>query len=454
MWFVVSPDGGPIATSATVNVGLNEAVGAMLVDSSGRTLYLFTRDERDVSNCAGGCALAWPPVLTVDSPTAGEGVAEDRLNTISRSDGAKQVTFNGYPLYYFAANEKPGDTNGQDVGGVWYLVSTDGSQIQTNASINIGENESLGSMLVDLSGRSLYLFSKDEPGVSSCIGGCALAWPPVITVDAPAAGEESQASRLGTTRRPDGSKQVTFDGWPLYYYAKDDKPGDANGQAVGDVWWVVSPETPLLLALAEDNASGQSGWAKLTRHGDRTLVELTMGEGDLATELVHIHSGSCSDLGGVAHALTSFVGGSGASLTIVEVSLDALMTGGFAINSHQAGEASVYTACGNIPATADSLTITLGEMNGSGQTGFASLNARGGQTEVVLSATAGISELSHIHTGSCSDLGGVAHGLTNMAGGASVTTVDATLASLSGGGFAINLHTADDASVYSSCGDI
>ncbi len=124
----------------------------------------------------------------------------------------------------------------------------------------------------------------------------------------------------------------------------------------------------------------------------------------------------------------------------------------FAINLHQIGDASVYTSCGNIPG--ESITIALAELNDSGQTGSATLTAANGQTQVALSATVGISDLNHIHTGTCEDLGGVAHGLTDLADGTSVTTVDATLDSLRAGGFTINLHQIGDASVYTSCGNI
>ena len=96
------------------------------MDASGRSLYLFTRDEPGVSKCSGGCALAWPPLVTVDHPAAGEGVDGNLLNTISREDGSVQVTYNGRPVYYFASDEKPGDTNGQAVGDVWFTVSMEG----------------------------------------------------------------------------------------------------------------------------------------------------------------------------------------------------------------------------------------------------------------------------------------------------------------------------------------
>ena len=239
-WFVVSAFGGPIQTNAAVNIAESEEFGTMLVEASGRSLYLFTNDERNKSNCAGGCALAWPPLLTVGDPAAGEGVNADRLGSITRDDGSTQVAYNGWPLYYFAPDEKPGDTKGQY--GTWFVVSAFGGPIQTNAVVKIVEHAEFGSILADASGRSLYLFTPDELNVSNCTGGCALAWPPLLTVNNPQAESPVVGTWLSTITRPDGSSQVTyFNGVPLYYFARDDKPGDTNGQTVGDVWFVVSP---------------------------------------------------------------------------------------------------------------------------------------------------------------------------------------------------------------------
>ena len=456
VWYLVSPDGGPIKTAATVNATENATLGTILTDSDGNSLYLYTRDEREVSNCSGGCALAWPPVLSVEDPVAGEGLSEDRIGSISRGNGAKQVTYNGWPFYYFAPDEKPGDAKGQDIGGVWFVLSTDGGAVYTNAPVNATENAAMGTILTDAAGRSLYLYTRDEPNVSNCPGGCALAWPPLITVEDPAAGEGVSAARIGTTTREDGSKQVTFDSNPLYYFAADTKPGDALGQNVGGVWFVISNSEPTSIVLGEQNSSGQTGTAVLNAWGSFTNVSLNLASGSSETELVHIHEGQCApaDLGGVAHALTSFESGSGTSVTNIEASLSSLLTGAFAVNTHTAGDAGVYTSCGNLAAESDSLTISLDEMNGSGQSGFATLSARGDQTEVVVLATAGISALAHIHQGSCASLGGVAHGLSDTSGAISSSTVEATLDSLINGSFAVNLHTDGDAGVYSSCGDI
>ncbi|NQW21961.1 MAG: DNRLRE domain-containing protein [SAR202 cluster bacterium] len=255
VWFLVSPDGGPIRTSAAVNATDSGTLGTILTDPSGNVLYLYTKDERSVSNCSGRCALAWPPLLTVGDPTPGEGLSADRIGVISRGDGAKQVTYNGWPLYYYDKDEKPGDAIGQDRGDVWFVVTTDGGAVYTNAPVNATENGALGSILTDAAGRSLYLYTKDERNVSNCSGGCALAWPPLITVEDPVPGEGLAADRIGTTARADGSKQVTYNGWPLYYYAPDEKPGDAIGQDRGGVWFVVTTDGGAVYTNAPVNAA-------------------------------------------------------------------------------------------------------------------------------------------------------------------------------------------------------
>ena len=109
------------------------------------------------------------------------------------------------------------------------------------ASVDLSKNATLGSFLVDAKGMTLYIFTKDTPSTSTCYDKCAAAWPALLTTGAPVAGTGVDASRLGTTKRTDGAIQVTYNGWPLYYFAKDAKPGDTAGQNVGSVWFVISP---------------------------------------------------------------------------------------------------------------------------------------------------------------------------------------------------------------------
>ena len=115
----------------TVNVR-GSSLGRILVDSSGRTLYLFKKDSAHRSGCVGACATFWPPLRANGKPTVGSGASAAKVGTIKRSDGKPQVTYNGHPLYTFVKDKKPGQTNGEDVsafGARWFTVSPAGKQI-------------------------------------------------------------------------------------------------------------------------------------------------------------------------------------------------------------------------------------------------------------------------------------------------------------------------------------
>jgi predicted lipoprotein with Yx(FWY)xxD motif len=125
----VSTPGG---AAATVGVDSGD-LGNYLVDSQGRTLYLFEKDKGMESTCSGACAQAWPPSTTNGRPKAGSDVDRALLGTTTRSDGKSQLTYNGHPLYRYAGDRAPGDTKGQDLtqfGGGWYVVSPAGQQIE------------------------------------------------------------------------------------------------------------------------------------------------------------------------------------------------------------------------------------------------------------------------------------------------------------------------------------
>ncbi len=109
------------------------------------------------------------------------------------------------------------------------------------AHVMLGQDAQFGSFLTDDKGMTLYLFTKDSPNTSSCYGKCASFWPPLLTSGAPVGASGLDASKFGTTTRTDGTMQVTYNGWPLYYFAKDKKAGDTNGQKVLGTWFVVSP---------------------------------------------------------------------------------------------------------------------------------------------------------------------------------------------------------------------
>ena len=121
------------AQTTTVRVA-SSRLGRILVDSTGRTLYLFKADVGMKSACSGACATAWPPLLAAGTPAVGAGLTVSKLGTITRSDGGRQVTCNGHPLYTFIEDKEPGDVNGEGVsafGAAWFAVSPAGNQISS-----------------------------------------------------------------------------------------------------------------------------------------------------------------------------------------------------------------------------------------------------------------------------------------------------------------------------------
>jgi predicted lipoprotein with Yx(FWY)xxD motif len=114
------------------------------------------------------------------------------------------------------------------------------SQPQAATTIETAQSR-FGQILVDERGMTLYMFDPDEQsGKSVCDADCLAAWPPV---KGPAeAGQGADESLLGTTQATDGTTMATYNDWPLYYWVKDKQPGDVTGQAVNDVWWVLTPD--------------------------------------------------------------------------------------------------------------------------------------------------------------------------------------------------------------------
>jgi predicted lipoprotein with Yx(FWY)xxD motif len=125
---------------ATIGVA-KEGLGQILVNSQGRTLYLFKKDTGAMSTCTGACAVNWPPLRAKGTPTIGNGATASLVGTSLRSDGRPQVTYNGHPLYLFVNDKTAGDTNGEGLtafGGSWFAVSGAGNQVSGQSSTPSG----------------------------------------------------------------------------------------------------------------------------------------------------------------------------------------------------------------------------------------------------------------------------------------------------------------------------
>jgi predicted lipoprotein with Yx(FWY)xxD motif len=106
-------------------------------------------------------------------------------------------------------------------------------------TIGTAQIEGLGTVLVDSEGMTVYDFTVDEGTKSNCYGGCEAAWPPVTTTGKPTAGAGAMSSALGTTKRKDGTLQVTYEGHPLYTFSGDEGPGEANGNESEGTWFAL-----------------------------------------------------------------------------------------------------------------------------------------------------------------------------------------------------------------------
>lgn len=255
-------------------IAQNEQIGSVLADSAGFTLYRFDKDtaKPPKSNCDGDCAKTWPAVAAGDA-TAATGMDAALLGEVVRTDGSKQLTIAGWPVYRYSKDTKAGETNGQGVGGTWFAFAPDGKKAakqaaapsgaspeaaapdaaapagagQAAGALTVAKDPKLGEHIVDGNGMTVYRFKKDTawPMASNCTGDCVAKWPVVPPVDkANAKGIVEKG--YSVLNRPDGMKQQAIDCWPVYTFTGDKKAGDINGQGVGGTWYAVAPDGKLI----------------------------------------------------------------------------------------------------------------------------------------------------------------------------------------------------------------
>jgi predicted lipoprotein with Yx(FWY)xxD motif len=155
-------------------------------------------------------------------------------------------------------------TSGTESGGSENASATTAGE--GGGTISATEIEGLGSVLVDSEGMTVYLFTPDEGGTeSTCYGSCEALWPPVLAEGKPTAGEGAMSADLGTTKRKDGTTQVTYDGHPVYTFSGDNAPGEANGQEVEGTWFALDEVGAAVggkpsAAETEESSGGYGGY--------------------------------------------------------------------------------------------------------------------------------------------------------------------------------------------------
>ena len=225
----------------------NPKLGPIVVDGEGRTLYRFDEDSADPprSSCVGGCATAWPPVPAIDAQAV-TSLDPALIGSLTRDDGSKQLTIAGWPVYRFAKDTQRGEANGHGLNGTWSTIAPTGGKAggaeQARAPLSVVQDPVLGPIVVDGQGRTVYRNDCDgtRPPRSNCKGECAAAWPAVPAVD-PALVRGIDPKLVGVLTRPDGTKQATLAGRPLYRFVNDKKPGDTNGNGAAGDFFAITP---------------------------------------------------------------------------------------------------------------------------------------------------------------------------------------------------------------------
>ncbi|MCJ0874425.1 SCO0930 family lipoprotein [Streptomyces sp. AP-93] len=256
-------DSGPDSTDADVDADADPTpagrlavrevpeVGSVVTDAAGATLYRFDKDTAQPprSNCEGACITLWPAVPAAGAQ-APAGIDAGLLGSVERPDGTRQLTLAGWPVYRYAKDTRPGDAKGEGVGGTWHALAADGGKAadgkkaaddgKESAPLSAVDDAKLGKLMVDAQGRTLYRFGKDSawPMKFGCLDACLNTWKPA----APVEGEKAvgiPAGLVGSVERPDGTRQLTIDCWPVYLFTGDTAPGQTNGHGLQGLWFAV-----------------------------------------------------------------------------------------------------------------------------------------------------------------------------------------------------------------------
>ncbi|PPL03579.1 hypothetical protein [Parapedobacter indicus] len=248
------PEPEPEQTGILVKT--DASFGSILTDSVGQVLYVFSKDADGNSACAGNCLSLWPKYYSSHAASS-EGIESDDIGTVVLADGSLQTTYKGWPLYYYANDEAPGDVQGDGVGGNWFVAKPDYSVLLVQNQLVGGDGtaykadltpgEGMTYYLVDAYGRTLYGFVNDRYNTNNFT-------KPDFSNDAVWPIYESAALSVPSTLNAEdfaeitvhGRMQLTYKGWPLYYFGSDAARGETKGidfPKLG-IWPVLNAESP------------------------------------------------------------------------------------------------------------------------------------------------------------------------------------------------------------------
>ncbi len=252
-------DPGDQTTANQVQLRNDATFGQVMTDADGFTLYFFAPDSDGNSKCSGGCADVWP-IFNPAELTLDEGLDTADFGTIAREDGGNQTTYKGWPLYRFSNDTAAGDINGDGAGGTWFvakpdysimitraqLVGRDADGNETNLTSNYEPGDEETFYMTSASGRTIYHFINDSKDTNTFTNEDFSnddVWP-ILRIDIVNIPSIFDIADFGTID-VFGETQVTYKGWPLYYFGGDENRGDNFGVGfpVAGVWPIVNPDT-------------------------------------------------------------------------------------------------------------------------------------------------------------------------------------------------------------------
>ena len=231
---IIIPD--PSEPQTVIKLVDHPTLGKMLVNQDELALYFFSKDVEGTSKCTGGCLTNWPAFSETDFEV-GDGLSRGDFSVIDHPEGGKQVAFQGWPLYFYIGDTKAGDTNGEGLGGNWFVAKPDYDVMIAELEID----HAITRFLVDANRRALYTFSGDSPNQSKCLGACVSQWP-VFSAEDVISPSTVTAAAFGSINHPEAGNQTAFAQRPLYYFANDLQAGDIKGQGVKNAYFVVTED--------------------------------------------------------------------------------------------------------------------------------------------------------------------------------------------------------------------
>jgi predicted lipoprotein with Yx(FWY)xxD motif len=251
-----SSDDAASTPSAAPDVELRSGVFQnYLVDARGKPLYMFANDVvgASASACNAACLEKWPAFDAKDIEV-GAGLDAADFSRFQHADGAWHTTFKGHPLYYYASDPAAGAVTGDGNGGRWFVARDYFAFLGAKADLTPLGASAPAPFMTNRVGRTIYVFMMDSAGsatsapLSACVGPCLESWP---TWNAPPSLDNlvlpsnMAASDFDVFERELGGsvvKQLTYRGWPLYFYAQDDAAGETAGHQTG-MWRAFEPDS-------------------------------------------------------------------------------------------------------------------------------------------------------------------------------------------------------------------